>query len=154
MENITEPLRDPELQHYIAAGVYIKQLLMTNVGDTAEQHSHKSPHLSLLAYGTVEVEVDGIVTEAVGPTAILVDADKVHKITAVAVPALWYCVHGVDPELQTEEEIIPTLINNEHVLVKVSAIEVAPEPDPVEVPAIEEPVVDSVASGMDVSPTE
>jgi quercetin dioxygenase-like cupin family protein len=104
---IREPVSD---KHYIAGGVYVKQLIMPIAGDYVISHKHNFDHLSLLASGRVKVEMDGVTTVYTGPTAVLVKADIEHKITALSRDVLWYCVHSVPEDLRSEDLIEEILV--------------------------------------------
>lgn len=89
-------------QHYVAGGVYVKQLILASAGDTVLGHAHAFDHLSLLAKGVVDVEVEGVNTRYTAPTAVNVKAGLRHQIRAVVPDCLWYCVHSVPEELRGE----------------------------------------------------
>ena len=62
-------------------------------GHFVMSHKHKYDHLSVLASGTVTVEVDGRETWMEGPAVVNVSAGKHHTVKAVT-DAVWMCVHG------------------------------------------------------------
>ena len=90
-------------KHYVAGGVYVKELILEAVGDEVLGHEHEFPHLSLVARGTVRVTVDGVSTEYTAPTALTVAAGKRHSILAVTSNCLWYCLHAVPEGLRGED---------------------------------------------------
>ena len=97
------PLEFP--QHYIAGGVYVKELWMRHLGEKVQGHAHTYDHLSLLARGQVMVTVDGVTTVYTAPTAVTIKAGLEHEIAALTSDCLWYCVHAVPEGLRTEEEL-------------------------------------------------
>lgn len=84
------------VEHYFADGIYTKQVTMA-AGCSITGHKHLHNHLSLLAYGSVIVEIHGMQQLYNGPMALNILSECVHKITAVT-PALWYCVHSVSQD--------------------------------------------------------
>ena len=99
-----------DTQHYIAGGVYAKEWRAGRAGNYIEQHQHTFDHLSYLASGTVEVEVEGRVTRYTGPTGLNIKAHKVHKVTALTDDVLWLCIHAIPSELRDVELIEKALI--------------------------------------------
>jgi len=82
------------IQHHFGGGVYAKETHIP-AGVVLTQHRHQFDHLSVLASGTAIVEVDGQLRTLAGPTCIVIEAGKVHSVTAVT-PVTWYCVHATD----------------------------------------------------------
>lgn len=64
-----------------------------SAGDVMEGHTHVYDHQTLLATGSVAVEVDGLTTEFKAPQIIYIRAGKVHKLTALEDNTLAYCIH-------------------------------------------------------------
>lgn len=90
---------DLGIKHHFGGGVYAKEALIP-AGVIATQHVHKFDHLSVLASGTVVVDVEGVSTEYTGPACLLIEAGKLHSVRAIT-PAVWFCIHAsdvVDPE--------------------------------------------------------
>jgi quercetin dioxygenase-like cupin family protein len=85
---------------YIAGGVFAKEWVAGKVGAYIEQHQHSFDHLSYLASGMVEVEVEGQKTTYTGPTGIRIAARKSHKVTALTPDVLWLCLHAIPDELR------------------------------------------------------
>lgn len=85
---------DPQTVHHFAAGVYAKQMTMPK-SHWAEKHVHAYDHLSILASGSVVVEVDGVRTGYVAPACIEIRAGKAHRIEALS-DSVWFCIHATD----------------------------------------------------------
>jgi quercetin dioxygenase-like cupin family protein len=83
-----------DVAHAFGGGMYIKQCNLKQ-GFTYGQHKHAHDHLSILASGVADIEVDGQKTRFVGPIMVTIVAGKAHSITAVT-PVLWYCCHATD----------------------------------------------------------
>jgi len=98
------------VQNYVAGGVFAKEWRAHRVGDYIEQHRHSFDHLSYLAVGSVEVEVEGKVSRYDAPTGINIRAHKNHKVTALTKDVLWLCIHAIPSELRDAEMIEKALI--------------------------------------------
>ena len=82
------------LAHHFAAGLYAKETSIP-AGMVLVQHRHRDDHLSILASGTVELEVDGQNTTHVGPACLTIKAGQHHGIKALT-DAVWFCIHATD----------------------------------------------------------
>ena len=85
--------------HHFGGGVYIKETQFL-AGESGEKHTHDFDHLSTLASGVVQLQVDDEVSQVTGPSVITVKAGKAHKVTAVT-DCVWLCIHATnctDPE--------------------------------------------------------
>jgi quercetin dioxygenase-like cupin family protein len=85
---------DLQIQHFFSGREYAKQMTLP-AGHYAETHEHQYDHISILAAGEVLVCIDGAVTKLVGPTAIVIPANKIHRIDAIT-DSVWFCVHATD----------------------------------------------------------
>lgn len=99
-----------QIQNYVAGGVFAKEWQAGRAGAYIEQHRHSFDHLSYLAKGTVDVEVEGQVTRYHAPTGINIKAHKSHKVTAVTGDVLWLCIHAIPNEMRDAELIEKALI--------------------------------------------
>lgn len=82
------------IAHHFGGGVYAKETHV-QAGQVLVQHKHEHAHLSILACGTVEVQVDGIRSILAGPTCITIEAGKHHGIRALT-DVVWFCIHATD----------------------------------------------------------
>lgn len=89
--------------------VYIRQM-SAPAGYVIGTHKHHYEHYSILASGTVEVEIDGEITEYTGPQVIAIKAAAVHKITSIT-DFTWFCIHHTDED--DEAKIDEVLIKKE-----------------------------------------
>lgn len=87
-------LSDISIIHHFGGGTYAKETLIPK-GVRLTQHVHSYDHLSILAKGDVEVEVDGQVFGFVAPACITIKAGAQHSVTALT-EAVWYCVHSTE----------------------------------------------------------
>jgi quercetin dioxygenase-like cupin family protein len=76
-------------------GVFVKQLLFKNVGDTMQGHQHQHNHITLLAAGKLEVTVNDKVTEFTAPQMIFIHKDHKHQLVALQENTVAYCIHAV-----------------------------------------------------------
>ena len=84
----------PDITHHLAGGVYAKETRIP-AGTVLVQHRHTYEHLSVLASGSVEVDVDGERTRHDGPACITIAAGKHHGVKALT-DAVWFCIHASD----------------------------------------------------------
>jgi hypothetical protein len=88
--------------------IWVRQNVLKQKGDFAGGHYHLFDHVSLLAQGTVEVEVDGHPPKQfVAPTFIVIKKEHRHKFTAVTDNVLWYCVFAIRNEDGDLTDIYP-----------------------------------------------
>lgn len=80
--------------HHFSDGLYAKETRIP-AGIVLSQHVHSFDHLSILASGIVEVEIEGQSAQLEGPLCINIEAGKAHKVTALT-PVVWYCIHATD----------------------------------------------------------
>ena len=70
-------------------------------GTKLGQHAHEHAHLSYLASGRADVDVDGRCVSLHGPCPFVVAAGKIHSVTAVT-DIVWLCLW--DAKLGMQEE--------------------------------------------------
>jgi quercetin dioxygenase-like cupin family protein len=80
--------------HHFSAGVYAKQMLLP-AKHFAVSHAHAYDHLSILAKGSVTVEVQGVEKDYMAPACIKILAGQHHTITAHE-DSVWFCIHATD----------------------------------------------------------
>lgn len=82
------------LAHHFAAGLYAKETRIP-AGMVLVQHRHLDDHLSILASGTVSLDVDGQRSTLTGPTCLTIKAGQHHGVKALT-DAVWFCIHATD----------------------------------------------------------
>ena len=82
------------IAHHFGGGVYAKETHVA-AGLVLVQHKHEHAHLSVLASGMVEVEVDGVRTIRTAPACLAIEAGKHHGIRALT-DVVWFCIHATD----------------------------------------------------------
>lgn len=85
----------PEISFAVVSNVWCKQMHFLQAGDHMPGHSHTHDHLTLLAAGALEVEVDGKRQEFTAPHIIFIAKDKCHHLTATVAGTVAYCIHGL-----------------------------------------------------------
>ena len=79
--------------------IWVRQNTLSKAGDHTLGHLHHFDHVSLLATGSVEVEVEGYEPKTfTAPTFIVIKKEHRHKFTAVSDNVLWYCVFALRDE--------------------------------------------------------
>lgn len=98
-------MRDLDLSHFFAGGVYAKETRIP-AGMVLVQHQHRHDHLSLLASGSVELEIDGERSTHTAPTCLKIEAGKHHGVKALT-DSVWYCIHATDC---TDEDAVDEML--------------------------------------------
>lgn len=77
--------------------IWVRSHYFAKAGDTNGQgHAHNFDHVTLLAVGSVLVEVEGHPPKQFdAPTFITIDKDHEHKFTALTDGVVYYCVFAV-----------------------------------------------------------
>jgi quercetin dioxygenase-like cupin family protein len=82
------------LAHHFATGLYAKETRIP-AGMVLVQHRHIDDHLSILASGTVELEVDGQRSAHTGPACLTIRGGQHHGVKALT-DVVWFCIHATD----------------------------------------------------------
>jgi hypothetical protein len=77
--------------------IWVRQNFLPKAGDSnGGGHTHHFDHVSLLAQGSVRVEVEGCAPKDFhAPTFIVIKKEHKHKFTALEDNTLWYCVFAL-----------------------------------------------------------
>jgi len=79
-----------DIEHHFGGGMYAKRTLI-RAGITLAQHRHKHDHLSILASGSVVLEVEGAQRVLRAPAELTIEAHKHHLVRALT-DSVWYCI--------------------------------------------------------------
>jgi len=102
----------PDVQLACVSNMYVR--MMEFKKDGAEPgHAHPFDHLTLLANGSVEIEVDGMVTNFKAPKMIFIAKDKVHSIKALEDNTLAFCIHPIRDGERIEDIVDPSMLPNQ-----------------------------------------
>jgi quercetin dioxygenase-like cupin family protein len=99
----------------VVNNVFIKQMTFKDAGDYVLQHAHMYDHQTLIATGGVRVTVDGIETEYLAPSIIVITAGKFHQLVSLAPQTVAYCIHAIKggETLDEAEPLVEGLKNTE-----------------------------------------
>ena len=81
-----------------------------SAGDQNEGHVHNFDHVTLLAKGSVEVDVENQKTVFKAPHMIYIIAGKEHYLTALEDDTIAYCVHALRTGEREEDILDPAMI--------------------------------------------
>jgi quercetin dioxygenase-like cupin family protein len=99
----------PETKMTAAGNLWLRQMAFAKAGDANEGHVHNYDHMTLLAYGSVRVHVDGQTTDFKAPHSIFISKGKSHFIEALEDGTIAYCVHALR-DADTEDILDPSQI--------------------------------------------
>jgi quercetin dioxygenase-like cupin family protein len=92
------------------ANLYSRQMHFQKSGDVELGHRHSFDHLTLLAYGTLKVKVNGKETTFVAPHMIYIAKDLLHELTALEDNTLAFCIHPLRDGNGVDDILDPTMI--------------------------------------------
>lgn len=107
----------PDVQLACVSNMYVRMMDFKKDG-TEPGHAHAFDHLTLLASGSVEIEVDGMVTNFMAPKMIFIAKDKVHSIKALEDNTLCFCIHPIRDGERVEDIVDPSMLpkQSQHIL--------------------------------------
>jgi quercetin dioxygenase-like cupin family protein len=122
-------MSQPEIALSCVASVYVRQMTFKKSGDVEIGHKHIFDHQTLVAKGSVTVEVDGNKKTFTAPHIVFIKKNAVHELTALEDETIVYCIHAlrdgedvcdiIDPDsipfAARESEIFPKVKNLIHV---------------------------------------
>ena len=79
-------------------------------GDQNEGHVHNFDHITLLSKGSVEVNVEGNVSQFKAPHLIYITKGKAHFIKALEDDTIACCVHALRTGEREEDILDPSMI--------------------------------------------
>jgi quercetin dioxygenase-like cupin family protein len=77
------------------SNVYIRQITYPKKGCKNVAHLHQHDHTTLLAAGSVDVNVNGQVTHYTAPSMIYIEKDHIHNFTSTEDNTVCYCIHAL-----------------------------------------------------------
>lgn len=92
------------------SNLWLRQMQFVKAGDCNEGHVHNFDHVTLLAKGSVEVDVEGNKTTFTAPHMIYITAGKRHFLTALEDDTVAYCVHALRTGEREEDILDPAMI--------------------------------------------
>jgi len=100
----------PEIQISCVSNMYVRMMEFKKSGCCEPGHAHPFDHLTLLTKGSVQMEVDGIISTFNAPKMIFILKDKVHSITALEDNTLAFCIHPIRNGERIEDIVDPSSI--------------------------------------------
>jgi hypothetical protein len=100
----------PEVKLAVIANVWIKLMRFTKIGDYVPGRKHVFDHATVLAQGSVEVEIAGEKTTFIAPNIIYIQKSLEHKITALEANTVVLCIHALRGADATEDIISEDMI--------------------------------------------
>jgi hypothetical protein len=100
----------PETNIACVSNLWLRQMHFINAGDQNEGHVHNFDHMTLLAKGSVEVDVENQKTVFKAPHMIYITAGKSHYLTALEDDTIAYCVHALRTGEREEDILDPSMI--------------------------------------------
>jgi quercetin dioxygenase-like cupin family protein len=88
-------MKPPEVLIGCVANLFSRMMHFEKAGDTEHGHTHQFDHLTLLASGSLQVTVEGAVSEFKSPHMIYIKADKKHELVALEDNTVAYCIHAL-----------------------------------------------------------
>ena len=92
------------------SNLWVRQMHFVDAGDRNEGHKHNFDHITLLAKGSVEVDVEGQKTVFKAPQMIYIIAGKSHYLTALEPDTIAYCVHALRTGEREEDLLDPAMV--------------------------------------------
>lgn len=100
----------PETKMSCVSNLWLRQMHFVKAGDRNEGHVHNFDHMTLLAKGSVSVDVEGQITDFVAPHMIYIAKGKRHFLTAKEDNTIAYCVHALRTGEREEDILDPSMI--------------------------------------------
>jgi quercetin dioxygenase-like cupin family protein len=100
----------PDVQLGCVSNMYVRMMEFKKTGCSEPGHAHPFDHLTLLAKGAVQMEVDGVTSTFVAPKMIFIVKDKVHSITALEDNTLAFCIHPIRNGERVEDIVDPSML--------------------------------------------
>lgn len=100
----------PETKMTCVSNLWLRQMHFAKAGDRNEGHVHNYDHMTLLAKGSVSVDVDGQVTDFAAPHMIYIAKGKRHFLIAKEDDTIAYCVHALRTGEREEDILDPAMI--------------------------------------------
>lgn len=100
----------PKVAISCVANLYSRMMHFENVGDVEEGHTHPFDHLTLLASGSLEVEVEGVKSTFAAPRMIYIKADKMHRLVALEPNTVAFCIHALRTGDRVEDILDPASV--------------------------------------------
>ena len=102
-----DPSTYPDIKIATVSNQWVKMMYFKREGDYIPGHEHTFDHLTLLAKGSVEVQVNEEKTTFVAPALIFIQKNTAHQICALEAGSIACCIHALR-DGEAVEDIIST----------------------------------------------
>jgi len=103
-------MNQPFVQLGCVDNLFSRQMVFQQVGDMEIGHTHQFNHLTLLAYGSLRVTVNGKTTDFHAPQMIFIKADQVHELVALQAGTVAFCIHALRDGHRVEDILDASLV--------------------------------------------
>lgn len=100
----------PETTMACVSNLWVRMMKFEKAGDKNEGHEHNFDHITLLATGSVEVDVEGQKTIFKAPHLIYIAKGKRHYLTALEDGTIASCLHALRTGEREEDMLDPAMI--------------------------------------------
>lgn len=100
----------PQTKMTCVSNLWIRMMHFEKSGDFNDGHTHNFDHITLLAKGSVEVDVEGQKTVFKAPHLIYIAAGKEHFMTALEDDTVASCIHALRTGEKEEDILDPSMI--------------------------------------------
>ncbi len=100
----------PHIQIGCVANLFSRMMHFKKAGDLEHGHTHPFDHLTLLAAGSLRINVNGKTTDFKAPHMIYIKAEYEHELVALEDNTLAYCIHALRSNNTTGDILDPASI--------------------------------------------
>lgn len=100
----------PESHMACVSNLWVRMMHFKKAGDQNEGHEHNFDHITLLAKGSVEVDVEGQKTVFKAPHLIYITAGKRHFLKALEDDTIASCLHALRTGEREEDILDPSMV--------------------------------------------
>lgn len=86
---------EPIKKQACVANIHTRMMHFVKAGDVILGHKHTFDHVTLLAHGSLKIDIDGAVSVFKAPALVLIRKDKRHELTALEDNTVAVCINGI-----------------------------------------------------------
>ena len=105
-------MNTPSIALGCVSNLFSRMMVFNKTGDIENGHTHDHDHLTLLAHGSLQVTVEGVVTVFKAPHMIFIHKDKNHELVALEDNTVAFCIHALRDGGRVEDIIDPAMVPN------------------------------------------
>ena len=109
---------EPLKKQACVANIHTRMMHFVKAGDKILGHKHTFDHVTLLAHGSLKIDINGADTIYKAPALVVIRKDKRHELTALEDNTVAVCINGIrdgdgvadliDPAMVPSIGILPT----------------------------------------------